>query len=33
MRLAYQIKKDPKVIDNPEWEWKFLLDKPLAPKK
>lgn len=36
MRLGYQIKKDATVIDRPEWEWKFLLDKPLSaavPKK
>jgi cytolysin (calcineurin-like family phosphatase) len=33
MRLGYHIKKDPKVIDNPEWEWKFLLDKPLEQRK
>jgi cytolysin (calcineurin-like family phosphatase) len=33
MRLGYHTKKDPKVIDAPEWEWKFLLDKPLgAPR-
>jgi cytolysin (calcineurin-like family phosphatase) len=33
MRLGYHIKKDPKVIDSPEWEWKFLLDKPLGEGK
>lgn len=30
MRLAYQIKKDPKLLENVEWEWKYLLDKPLT---
>ena len=33
MRLGYHIKKDPKVTENPEWAWKFLLDKPLAAGK
>ena len=33
MRLGYHIKKDPKETEKPEWEWKFLLDKPLAAPK
>lgn len=32
MRLAYQIKKDPKA-DKPEWEWKYPLDKAVTRKK
>lgn len=30
MRLGYHVKKDATVIEQPEWEWKFLLDKPLS---
>jgi hypothetical protein len=33
LRLAYHIKKAPKEIEKPEWEWKFLLDKLLAAPK
>ena len=33
LRVAYQAKKDPKVTDAPEWEWKYLLDKPIASTK
>lgn len=29
MRLAYHIKKDATVLDKPEWDWKFLFEKPL----
>jgi hypothetical protein len=32
LRLGYQVKKDPKA-EAPEWEWKFLLDKPIAAPK
>lgn len=31
MRLGYHVKTDPTVIDNPEWQWKFLFEKPLKP--
>jgi hypothetical protein len=33
LRLGYQIKKDPKVTDKPEWEWKFLFEKPITAGK
>lgn len=33
MRLGYQIKRDPKVVERPEWEWKFLMEKPIARAK
>ncbi len=33
MRLGYHIKKDPKETEKPEWEWKFLLDKPITQGK
>jgi tartrate-resistant acid phosphatase type 5 len=29
MRLGYYVKKDPAVIENPEWMWKFLFEKPI----
>jgi hypothetical protein len=29
MRLGYQVKQDPRVIENPEWDWKFLFEKPI----
>jgi cytolysin (calcineurin-like family phosphatase) len=32
LRAGYQVKKDAKAIDNPEWEWKYLLDRPIAAK-
>lgn len=31
LRLGYQIKADPKAVEDARWEWKFLLDKPLPP--
>lgn len=33
MRLGYHAKKDPTVIDKPEWEWRYLLEKRLAVSK
>ena len=30
MRLAYHVKKDATVLNNPEWDWKFLFEKSLA---
>jgi hypothetical protein len=30
MRLAYQIKKDPKALENIEWDWKFLMEKAIV---
>lgn len=30
MRLGYHTRKDPRVIDNPQWQWKFLLEKRLT---
>ena len=30
MRLGYHVKKDASVVEQPEWDWKFLLDKPLS---
>lgn len=32
MRLGYHVKREPTVIDNPEWDWKFLFEKPVVPK-
>lgn len=31
MRLGYQVKIDAAVVDQPQWEWMYLLDQPLAP--
>ena len=31
MRLGYQVKEDAAVVDQTEREWKYLLNKPLAP--
>lgn len=33
MRLAYHVKRDPKVLEMPEWEWRYFLDKPLTAEK
>ena len=30
MRLAYHVKKDPTVLENAEWDWKFLFEKPIV---
>lgn len=30
MRLGYHVKRDPAVLENPEWIWKFVMEKPLA---
>jgi cytolysin (calcineurin-like family phosphatase) len=32
-RVGFQAKKDPKAIQNIEWEWKYLLDKPITAGK
>jgi len=33
LRVGFQIKKDPSATENLEWEWKYLLDKPIAQGK
>jgi cytolysin (calcineurin-like family phosphatase) len=33
LRLGYHVKRDPRVLENPEWEWKFLFEKKLAEKR
>ncbi|CAN5437963.1 metallophosphoesterase [soil metagenome] len=33
LRVGFQAKKDPKATENIEWEWKYLLDKPITTGK
>jgi cytolysin (calcineurin-like family phosphatase) len=33
LRVGFQIKKDPKATENIEWEWKYLLEKPLTVRE
>ncbi len=33
LRVAFQAKKNPKATENIEWEWKYLLDKPITQGK
>jgi len=33
LRVGFQAKKDPKATENLEWEWKYLLDKPISQGK
>ena len=30
MRLGYHVKKDPAVLENPEWDWRYLFEKKLT---
>lgn len=30
MRLAYHVKQDPAALENVEWDWKFLFEKPIV---
>ncbi|MFM7845911.1 MAG: sulfatase-like hydrolase/transferase, partial [Planctomycetota bacterium] len=31
LRLAYHVKQDSTVVDQPQWDWKYLFEKPLQP--
>ena len=33
LRVGFQAKKDPKATESIEWEWKYMLDKPLTAGK
>lgn len=33
LRVGFQAKKDPKATEKVEWEWKYLLDKPITQGK
>lgn len=30
LRLAYQVKRDPAVLKDPQWEWRHLFEKPIS---